>query len=219
MTAIVEDSTKRAKMTPTSSDVLERGGEEVPLRLRIKKLSEHGRAPERGSKGAAGYDLFSAVEVTIPAKGKALVATDISLAIPDGHYGRVAPRSGLAHKHFLDVGAGVIDSDYRGPLGVILFNFGEAPFEVKRGDRIAQLILERISTPSVEIVEVSRVLIGTHPFARVGFGRNNPRRRWLWLNGSMINNALLIIHCNGVMLCQDACALLVLEMPRSDLQV
>lgn len=122
--------------------------------LRVKKLSENGRAPERCSPHAAGYDLFSAVETTIPARGKQLVATDISIAVPEGHYGRVAPRSGLAHKHFIDVGAGVIDADYRGPLGVILFNFGETDFKIQKGDRIAQIIMERISTPPILVVEV-----------------------------------------------------------------
>ena len=65
----------------------------------------------------------------------------------------MAPRSGLAVKHGIDVGAGVVDYDYRGPLGVVLFNFGQEPFEVKAGDRIAQLVLERIVTPAVEEVE------------------------------------------------------------------
>ena len=88
--------------------------------------------------------------MTIPAKGKALVKTDIQIALPDGCYGRVAPRSGLAHKHFIDVGAGVIDQDYRGNVGVILFNFNDTDFEVAKGDRIAQLILERIFLPELE---------------------------------------------------------------------
>jgi dUTP pyrophosphatase len=125
----------------------------VPPKLQIKLLSEHGKAPERASSSAAGYDLFSAVDISIPAKGKQIVATDISLAIPEGFYGRVAPRSGLAVKHFIDVGAGVIDSDYRGPLGVVLFNFGENEFVIKRGDRIAQLIITPIITPPAVVVE------------------------------------------------------------------
>lgn len=75
------------------------------------------------------------------------------MAIPSGYYGRVAPRSGLAVKHFIDVGAGVIDEDYRGPLGVVLFNHGQNDFAVKKGDRIAQLLLEKIATPDIEVVE------------------------------------------------------------------
>ncbi|XP_052786934.1 deoxyuridine 5'-triphosphate nucleotidohydrolase-like [Mya arenaria] len=121
------------------------------ITLRFAKLTQKALTPTRGSKLAAGYDLYSAYDMIIPAKGKALVKTDIQIALPDGCYGRVAPRSGLAHKHFIDVGAGVIDQDYRGNVGVIMFNFGENEFEVKAGDRIAQLICERIALP--ELVE------------------------------------------------------------------
>lgn len=68
--------------------------------------------------------------------------------------GRVAPRSGLAVKHSIHTGAGVIDADYRGEVKVILFNLGDSDFEIKEGDRIAQLILERIYTPEVKVVAV-----------------------------------------------------------------
>lgn len=67
--------------------------------------------------------------------------------------GRVAPRSGLASKNFIDTGAGVIDADYRGQVKVLLFNHAETDYEVKEGDRIAQLVLERIYTPEVAEVE------------------------------------------------------------------
>ena len=72
-----------------------------------------------------------------------------AIAVPHDCYGRIAPRSGLAHKHFIDTLAGVIDADYRGNVGVILANHSKVDFEVKHGDRIAQLILERIYTPEV----------------------------------------------------------------------
>ncbi|KAK3270731.1 hypothetical protein CYMTET_20883 [Cymbomonas tetramitiformis] len=121
--------------------------------MRVKLLSENATIPKRGSALAAGYDLSSAKDTVVPARGKALVATDLSIAVPEDTYGRVAPRSGLAWKHSIDVGAGVIDADYRGPLGVILFNLSDNDFEVKQGDRIAQLILERIRTPEVLVVE------------------------------------------------------------------
>ena len=70
--------------------------------------------------------------------------TDISIAVPAGTYGRVAPRSGLASKHSIHTGAGVIDADYRGPVKVLLFNLSETEFNVAAGDRIAQLIVERV---------------------------------------------------------------------------
>ena len=121
--------------------------------LRVKKISEHATLPVRGSDGAAGYDLASAYDYVVPARGKELVKTDLSIAIPKDTYARIAPRSGLAWKHFIDTGAGVVDYDYRGNVGVILFNHGEKDFEVKKGDRVAQLILERITTPEVAEVE------------------------------------------------------------------
>ncbi|NXB15190.1 DUT protein, partial [Rhagologus leucostigma] len=129
------------------------GPGEASTRLRFTKLSENAFAPSRGSARAAGYDLYSAYDCVIPPMEKAVVKTDIQIALPSGCYGRVAPRSGLAAKHFIDVGAGVIDEDYRGNVGVVLFNFGKETFEVKRGDRIAQLICERIYYPELEEVE------------------------------------------------------------------
>ncbi|NWI50213.1 DUT protein, partial [Calyptomena viridis] len=129
------------------------GPEEHSTRLRFTKLSENAFAPSRGSARSAGYDLYSAYDCVIPPMEKAVVKTDIQIALPSGCYGRVAPRSGLAAKHFIDVGAGVIDEDYRGNVGVVLFNFGKETFEVKKGDRIAQLICERIYYPELEEVE------------------------------------------------------------------
>ena len=98
---------------------------------------ENAQLPKKGSPHSAGYDLHASEDITVPSKGKALVSTGIAMAIPEGYYGRVAPRSGLACKNFIDVGAGVVDSDYRGEVKVLLFNFSEENFEVKEGDRIA----------------------------------------------------------------------------------
>ncbi|TXG53126.1 hypothetical protein EZV62_022295 [Acer yangbiense] len=137
--------------------------------LRVKKLSEKAVLPSRGSPLAAGYDLSSATETKVPAGGKALVPTDLNIAIPVGTYARVAPRSGLAWKHSIDVGAGVIDADYRGPVGVILFNYSDADFEVKVGDRIAQLIIEKITTPDVlEVEDLDSTVRGEGGFGSTG---------------------------------------------------
>uniref|UniRef100_A0A3P9BJ59 Deoxyuridine 5'-triphosphate nucleotidohydrolase n=1 Tax=Maylandia zebra TaxID=106582 RepID=A0A3P9BJ59_9CICH len=122
--------------------------EERPV-LKFAKLSEHATTPTRGSAKAAGYDLYSAYNYSIPPMDKAIVKTDIQIAVPHGYYGRVAPRSGLAAKHFIDVGAGVVDEDYRGNVGVVLFNFGKETFEVKKGDRVAQLVCEKICYPDL----------------------------------------------------------------------
>lgn len=125
----------------------------MPAKLLIKRLSEFATVPTRGSKLSAGYDLYAAYDYVIKARGKEMVKTDLQIALPTGCYGRVAPRSGLAWKHSIDVGAGVIDEDYRGPVNVILFNFGESDFEIKRGDRVAQLICEKIEQTDIQEVE------------------------------------------------------------------
>jgi len=124
--------------------------EVVKPTLRFAKLSEHAKAPTRGSSVAAGYDLYAAEEMVIEPGKRACVKTDIQIEVPDGTYGRVAPRSGLAAKHGIDVGAGVVDKDYRGNVMVLLFNFGDAAFNVARGDRIAQLVLEKICMAELE---------------------------------------------------------------------
>nr|GMC79355.1 deoxyuridine 5'-triphosphate nucleotidohydrolase [Ipomoea batatas]GMC88659.1 deoxyuridine 5'-triphosphate nucleotidohydrolase [Ipomoea batatas] len=121
--------------------------------FKVKKLSEKAVLPSRGSPLSAGYDLSSAADTKVPGRGKALIPTDLSIAVSPGTYARIAPRSGLAWKHSIDVGAGVIDADYRGSVGVILFNHSDADFEVKVGDRVAQLIIEKIVTPEVEEVD------------------------------------------------------------------
>jgi len=135
----------------------------------VKRLSDKGRIPTRGSTLAAGYDLYSAERALIPAKGQAMLKLDISIAVPAGTYGRVAPRSGLASKFGIATGAGVIDADYRGDVRVLLFNLGNADFQVEEGDRIAQLVLERIYTPEVlEVEDLGETLRGTNGFGSTG---------------------------------------------------
>jgi dUTP pyrophosphatase len=84
----------------------------------------------RGSALVAGYDLSSAYDYIVKARGKKLVDTDIQVQLPQGCYGRIAPRSGLAWKSSIDIGAGVIDTDYTGKIAIVLFNFGEFDFIV-----------------------------------------------------------------------------------------
>lgn len=141
--------------------------QEVPLE--VKLLSPNAKAPEKGSLLAAGYDIYASAPTTVPARGKVLVDTDISIAVPAGTYGRIAPRSGLAAKHSIDCGAGVIDADYRGPVKVLLFNLSDADFAIEKGDRVAQLILERIVSPPVVVVqELSETARGVGGFGSTG---------------------------------------------------
>jgi dUTP pyrophosphatase len=111
------------------------------------------RAPSKATVGSAGYDLFSVESATISPGERKLIKTGVRLAIPDGIYGRIAPRSGLAYKHGIDVMAGVIDSDYRGDIGVILYNSDKQnAFSVCEGDRIAQIIFEKCYSYSLHQV-------------------------------------------------------------------
>lgn len=125
------------------------------MSLKVAFLNENARAPTRGSVHAAGYDLYAAEEKTIPANGRGLIDLGISMSIPEGTYARIAPRSGLAVKSGLTTGAGVIDYDYRGPVKVMIFNHSTEDFNVTIGDRVAQMILEKIVTPEVSVVEVA----------------------------------------------------------------
>ena len=141
-----KDDCKHRSKCKLYSFVNEKGDEIV----KIQRVNVNAKLPVRGTEGAAGYDLAAAQAAVVPAHGKCLVKTGLAMALPPGCYGRITPRSGFALKKFIDVGAGVIDADYRGEVGVILFNFGKEDFVVNMGDRIAQLIFEKIKTPIVK---------------------------------------------------------------------
>lgn len=137
--------------------------------LRVKRLSENATIPTRATADSIGYDLYSAENKTINEFSHGLVKTDIAIEIPHGTYGHIMARSGLALRHAIAVGAGVIDYGYRGPVGVVLFNHGKEKFIITKGDRIAQLILELAVTPSVvEITELTTTERGDK-----GFGSSN----------------------------------------------
>ena len=116
---------------------------EKEMSIQIQRLSDEARIPTRGSRLAAGHDLYSIEEILLAGNGRALVRIGLAIAVPEGTYGRIAPRSGMATKG-VSIDAEVIDADYRGEIKVLLVNYGKRDFEVKKGDRIAQLIVERI---------------------------------------------------------------------------
>ena len=137
--------------------------------LRVKKLSPSAQIPTKGSPDSAGWDLKAAHETTVPARGKAIIATDLSIAVPEGCYGRIAPRSGLSWKKHTDIGAGVIDMDYRGPVGVVIFNHADTDLKIQVGDRVAQLILEKISyAQMVEVNSLDHTQRGKGGFGSTG---------------------------------------------------
>jgi len=129
--------------------------DDVPLDLPVL-VGTGGALPEHGSPGAAGADLRASEAVVIPAGARAAVPTALRLQIPAGHVGLVWPRSGLAVRHGIDTLAGVIDSDYRGEVKVVLVNHGDEPFAIAAGDRIAQLLLQRVERARFVAVQAVR---------------------------------------------------------------
>ena len=113
------------------------------MKIKIKRLRPDGRVPTRAKSSDAGYDLYSPVNLPITPTSRELVATGIAIEIPEGYYGRIAPRSGLAVKAGVDILAGVIDSGYRDEVKVVMINLGQGLVSVNKGDRIAQLIIEK----------------------------------------------------------------------------
>lgn len=130
------------------------------LELKIKRLKETAKLPIRMTFGSAGLDLYAAEEITIPASklkddgfvevGRGVISTGLAMEIPVGMVGRVGSRSGLSIKHNLEVGAGWIDSDYRGEVLIEMKNFSARPFVVKVGERIAQLVLLKLGEYSIK---------------------------------------------------------------------
>jgi len=129
------------------------------MRVRVRRLpaARDLPLPSPASPGSSGFDLRAAMEdeLVLRPGERALVPTGLVLEIPAGCEGQVRPRSGLALRHGIGVlnAPGTIDSDYRGEVGVILVNLGEAPFSVRRGDRIAQLVFARVETVEWEEAE------------------------------------------------------------------
>ena len=118
--------------------------------LHFKKLDSNAVLPTRGSPSAAGLDLYALEDVRLGPSERRLVRTGLAVAIPDGWYGRLAPRSGLAAKMGIDVLAGVIDSDYRGEIQCLLYNAGQEVVELPAQTKICQLIIEKIITPNAQ---------------------------------------------------------------------
>ena len=114
------------------------------MQIKIKKLNPNAKTPTRGSKQAAGYDIYACLETAAtPAHCPVKVPTGISMAIPEGYFGAIFARSGLASKQGLRPAncVGVIDSDYRGEFIVMLHNDTDEPKTIENGDRIGQLVI------------------------------------------------------------------------------
>jgi dUTP pyrophosphatase len=123
--------------------------------IKFNKLVAQAKAPKRANPTDAGADLFSLEKYTVQPLERKLISTGISMEIPEGYYGRIAPRSGLAVKNGADVLAGVVDSSYRGEIKVVIYNTDKSnTLFVEIGDRVAQIIIEKhYNFEFVEVVE------------------------------------------------------------------
>ncbi|MCF7920734.1 MAG: dUTP diphosphatase [Candidatus Cloacimonetes bacterium] len=132
------------------------------MRVEIQLLSQEARLPEKMSTHAAGYDLFAALKenIILLPQSVQLISTGISIALPSGFEAQIRPRSGLAYKHGIGIlnSPGTIDSDYRGEVKVILYNFSDREFVIENGMRIAQMVIaqyEEVEFQRVELLEIT----------------------------------------------------------------
>jgi dUTP pyrophosphatase len=125
--------------------------------MKIRLLSDKAKVPTRATPWDAGADLYSVEDRTIYSGKRALVYTGVAIELPDGYVGYICPRSGLAWNYGITVlnAPGVIDSGYRGELMVNLINLAESPipYDIKAGDKIAQLVIQQVAFPKFEIAE------------------------------------------------------------------
>ena len=148
-----------------------------PISIPLKRL-DHGRdlpLPSHASAGAAGLDLCAAVPqddpVSLAPGARAVVPTGIAMAVPEGFEAQIRPRSGLAAKHAITVlnAPGTIDCDYRGEVGVILINLGQAPVRITRGMRIAQMVIAPVTTARFrEVTDLTETRRGSGGFGSTG---------------------------------------------------
>jgi len=141
-------------------------------RVQVKLLDPQAKLPTRGSAKAAGHDLYANEERIIPTRGQEVVVIGIAITPPKGTYGRIAPRNGMAVKHQIAVNAGVIDSDYTGEIKVVLANMSDQDNCIQKGDRIAQLITEKIvESDCYEVQALGETKRGQRGFGSMGTSR------------------------------------------------
>ena len=123
----------------------------MDFKVLVEKLDQDAKLPTRAYEGDAGFDLYACEECEIPSFEKMIIRTGLRFAIPEGYAGFIWDKSGLAAKHSLKTMAGVLDSNYRGELKVVLANLGKEPYKVEKGQKIAQLVIKKVEAP--EIIE------------------------------------------------------------------
>jgi len=142
--------------------------------VRVKQLSKKAILLTKGSRLAAGQDIYTISEFTILAQGQVLAETGIAIGLPKGTYVRIAPRSGLASKKEIAINGGVIDADYTGEIKVIIINHGIVDCRIQEGDRIAQLLIKKINTS--DIMKVNKLELMKRADSGFGSTDMSPKR-------------------------------------------
>ena len=127
--------------------------DESSVKVKIKKLKENATIPSYGHPGDAALDLFSTENYIVPAGKRQLVSTGVGIELPKGYFSSIREKSGLAHKRGIAILGGVIEYGYTGEYGVIVLNTGDEDFEIRAGDKVAQLVIAPVATADVEVVE------------------------------------------------------------------
>jgi len=136
----------------------------------FKKINDKATTPTFGSKHSAAMDFYSCQDVELQPGDYTLVETGIVVEIPEGYWGNIRDRSGLAAKHAIHTLAGVIDSDYRGEIKIVLINLSKETYNIKIGDRIAQMIISKHESPMLEEVsELEDTDRGEGSFGSTGY--------------------------------------------------
>jgi len=132
-------------------------GKREPLEIEIKKINQFGQLPTKGTDDAAGWDLYLPKDVTINSHSSKKIPLGIAMAIPNGYFGKIEDRSGAALRINFTTKAGVIDSDYRDEIGVVIANLSDSPVEFLKEDRLCQMVLhENIPAKMVEVKELGK---------------------------------------------------------------
>ena len=141
------------------------------IELKIKKIKEHAIIPSYAKPGDAGMNLYAAETYLIKPGERQLISTGISTEFPEGYELQIRPRSGLALKHGLSIvnSPGTIDAGYRGEIGIILINHGQEEFNISKGDKIAQAVLNKVEIANIqETINLSETERGNNGFGSTG---------------------------------------------------
>lgn len=139
------------------------------LKVRIKKIDSNAIIPQYSSEDAAGLDFFSNEDYEFQVGETHIIKTGIQMEIPKGYAGLIWDRSGLSSKHSVEKMAGVIDSDYRGEIGIVLHNQSKKSYKISKGDKVAQMLIQKVERVLIkEVDELSETPRGTGGFGSTG---------------------------------------------------